>query len=336
MNALILGTFALLSTLAQGADRICTAQLPDLWTAELEAVSAAVSALPLQPKESRGTVCDPFDPKLKARTGLQKGKFIDTKIKRNLMYLTDGEIAEFIGEKRSGHQYVANLYHDDRFWIAELPVDLKVNRLIYQSEEFLLGLTHGMMRVDLESPIRLYPQPSCSGSPAREPTQISNLTFTTEAAPVVGDKFNPAAGLATFRTSHYGTAVRVLSTSQSYKESITELGHKTTQLELTQTTPEMRKSVLDALIRHSVATQVNEPFELGWNNCMINLMEAIDQGLQHHYTPEIRNSVFPPEGRDREAWSVPMKGERYFLARRLVARDQPKLPRFNDEFQFKR
>ena len=149
------------------------------------------------------------------------------------------------------------------------------------------------------------------------------------------------AGVFTFRTAHYGLAVRFLSTEQCYRESVTDVGHETQQFELTVTTPEMRANVLRSLLRHSIATRVDEPYELGWNNCMINLMVPLDHALKDDYPEHIRNRIFLPPGRidreggyNRESWFSPMAGPNYFKMRGLLESNASKLKNFENDPAF--
>jgi hypothetical protein len=307
---------------------------------------------------------DPWEPRVihKREGSLKNREWVDIRFRRNLRLLTDEESRAY-GGPIPGKKFYANFRHKNRFWVAAIPDEPVVEKVIYQKEWFG-PQPHAQMRIQLKPGhgIEIFAQPMTIGINRRtgkisgetsisdyrltpnDPSlreTITDITYTAEAAPVYGDSM----GAHTFGLGiAYPIALRVISTEQSFDEVVNGANHTVEQYDLNAMTDQQKTRLLRGLVHTSASTASDSYFFLASSNCMTNLMDPIDHALYSEYPDQVRSKLFNCEKAqpemskyDRSKYSGPNAGDSEFVARGLIdSKKKSTLPNMNKEPELQR
>lgn len=163
---------------------------------------------------------DPKDP-YELRTRLKKPGFpcYDAKKRRPVVDLQmNTKMNRLLGPVPPGTRRIANFLHQDRFWIADIPVD-RVEEAEFQLSWFKAPLNlpaaHAQMlfKLDMNHPVKLYDQLA----PKRTPTAFLNaLMLSAEGAGEEGTTCNLVGG----QIGHFAIVYGLGSVQQRYSDII--------------------------------------------------------------------------------------------------------------------
>ncbi len=207
----------------------------------------------------------------------------------------------FVSLAQLQYKIVANVKHQGKFWIAEIPLRTNMKNTAFLIEEFKIPVAeqlpqdllellqsyfpdeysqiidshgdytaaHGMLRMtfDNEAPVVLkqqYPQ---------DPTQteeIHELVLSVHAAGHVAGEYDPIEG----NKNAYATVYGLFSLQEKVSTSVCSYKNRVRQLKL-KIDPWQMKSVLTRYLERS-AGQMNVPYNTVLRNCGSELFEIFD------------------------------------------------------------
>lgn len=262
---------------------------------------------------------DPFAMNLRYPSGPRKGECLRLDEFRPIHILSVKEAQLFaekagLPEPQSEEVWIANLRHQDKFWVARIPKD-SVADVLFEIERFdyggkiLAGLNqrrwyaaHAEVRFKFKNgkEVTLIPQFKNDHSSTQ---QIQDLVVSSEAVRKKGEPFNPLKG----NRGHYGLAKRVLSLDQVINDSVVKLGHEIAQYPVQIAGNEAQKNAQRQNYLTSALTRSNKDWEsyhsgapvlydTKHKNCISDALDIFDDVTRYPHFTEAQKSqieVFP-------------------------------------------
>lgn len=242
---------------------------------------AILSTVQVALAESSPNEVDPYGAPVVMWTGPNKGKVLDTSIRRSLVILKGDAAA--IAHPEPGDTVVANFFSEGKFWIAKIPPDA-VQDVIVQMEHFpaLVPAGHIQGRFILKpgKEIELFPQ---VGTDEPKTKKLSDITSSNEAVTVPPEKFDVIKGLM----KHFGLALRLVNTADRYRDMVTRQHHLVEQFKL-NITPEEKQAMLIRTIQLSHESGMKRLYNTILRSCSsVWFHEIMDQSIHYPWNRKL-------------------------------------------------
>jgi len=227
---------------------------------------------------------DPFEPSGIMPAGPLKGHCIGTEDRRTLKILSSADVKlypafQHLDQQR--YEFVANLKHQGKYWIAAIPTSLKekaVEKVIFQIEHFPAPVpaAHTQVRYHLkpEHPALLYPQ--ALNEKADHFVKIYDLITSFEAVPA---RDGPTYDLFKGQEDYFALAYRIITLEDKIKYMITDQGHQVDQLQL-NLDAEGSTTLLHGMIQYAGRDpEMNTMYQTLGRNCTSEIFQGIDASL---------------------------------------------------------
>jgi len=215
---------------------------------------------------------DPYDLGELVRAGDNKGKCMNTSIRRPAVILSEDDTKIVI----------ANFYHDDAYWIAEMP-KTGIDQVIFQIAQFpdsvpFIEFSHTQLRFVMKAgeTIKLTPQDTAS---KLAPTEIDQFNLVDQVTGPKGeDEFAAAHAIG----PNYGNVLRVMGSSDRAKE---ELGGNddTTRQYLLKMTDEEKLAAMINGVHVSAKLGYDDIYKLFSENCTTTAFDILDQSVTYEH-----------------------------------------------------
>lgn len=205
---------------------------------------------------------DPHEPPARLSKGPFQGECLDTKKRRPLVVLPDDPSAPSTLQ-------IANLFHDDGFWYASLPLDA-IEQVYFQLEYFpaVVPAGHTQMRIHFSEPVRL--QGHSQWNTGREES-VNDIVLSVEAVTRIGDSYDLFKGTQ----DNFGLVFRMTSLEARYQSMIVDQGHHVEQWELLMEDEE-KHDLLRWYASESEALGLNHTYHTLFRNCTTEAIGALD------------------------------------------------------------
>ncbi len=218
---------------------------------------------------------DPFEPRERVPRGAHQGRCYDTRSARPVIVLDDSRAAPY-GGVGDDDLVLANVFHDDRLWVARVPVDA-VEVVLFQLEYFpaIVPAGHTQLRVRFrdDAPVTLTAQ---SGLDAGRTTKVRDLVMSVEAIGQPGYKYDLLRGLV----NDFGAVYRVTSLAAKVDHMIVQQGHRVEQWELYLEPAETRRLV-ENFAYESDARRMQTMYNTLFVNCTNEAIRIIDLSVDY-------------------------------------------------------
>ncbi|NQZ00956.1 MAG: DUF4105 domain-containing protein [Bdellovibrionales bacterium] len=197
---------------------------------------------------------------LKYKFGAYAGQCIDSCRYRNSEVLSASEKKEII--------WVSNVYHNDRFWSAKIPVS-SVKRVEIFFENFRKSFNHVAFRFQFKKhqPVELHLQNPQAGS--EEVIQMTrSLIISPEGVPPQGSSYNLKDGML----GNYALIYRLFSVEQ-YETFTRDLNRTLRSYKTKLNKEEMKDLLLVSLNKSSEG--LNGVYQLVFNNCATATIDLV-------------------------------------------------------------
>lgn len=228
---------------------------------------------------------DPFDPKSQAlvATGKYKGKCQDSVHKRTAQLLSQEAAAPFYKTAdltpRSGLIAVANISHNDQFWVALIPVN-QAEKMIVQMERFPPKwiAAHTQIRVQFSenSDVILIPQSKKNTNPM---IKVKDLVFSSEYNAPADVPYDLFKGLNT-QDPHFAINHRVTSLQDKVTKMVIEEKHQVEQFALNLTPAEI-KTFFKNWFSRSAKEKMSKMYSTLTCSCTTELYRVIDDYVDY-------------------------------------------------------
>lgn len=219
---------------------------------------------------------DPYDLGETVRAGAYKGQCMNTSIRRPAVILSEDD------EKVT----IANFYHDNTYWIAEMPKS-GIDRVIFQIADFpdsvpLIKFSHTQLRFVMKTgvTIKLTPQDTAS---KLSPTEIDQFNLVDQVTGPKGeDEFSAAHAIG----PNYGNVLRVMGSADRAKEELGGNDDTTAQYLLKMTDEEKIAAMVNG-VHLSAQLGYDDVYKLFSENCTTTAFEILDKSIHygHHVSP---------------------------------------------------
>lgn len=240
-----------------------------IFTLGLNAFAAGKDGYVYPAKQSNKCIDSTISPEDKyyipaqAPGGKYEGECLEISQRRNFQVIND---------KSTSSIKIANFFHNERFWVAELPSLDKISRAVFQIEYFFPEFiaAHTQMRFDLKkgSSLKLTAQ---DGS--KDTLALNNFIISFEAVRRVG---HPSYGLIKGFKGHFTMGARIFSLQTAYKKFVVDQQHNNDQIVLDFNQDERIDLLKDLLKLGNDNTNYVEIYDTLKNNCTTKLYEAIE------------------------------------------------------------
>lgn len=265
--------------------------------------------------ECRLNANDPFEPNGGMPSGPFKGKCLVTEERRSFRVLTLEEAAKVVpaGELNPDLQWVANVNHQGKFWVAGLPKKDGIADIVFQVEHFPPEViaAHTELRINFkpDRKLRLYPQVGTAA-----PVELSAIILSVEAVPMRG---GPTYDLIKGVQGYFGIASRLVSLEDKVAHIVFDARDTTDQYLL-----KIKGDELDRFWQLALA-RLNDPemqnmYDTLRHSCTNSLFEVLDefQGRTRGW-------------RNRAVTAMPILAKQALEYRSLI---DETLPTLNEEF----
>ncbi len=200
---------------------------------------------------------DPFEHPLRYKRNIYTGVCIDSCKYRYPLVIETSKHEKSIS--------VANTFHEDQFWVAEIPVDA-ISQVQVLFENFAPGINHVAFRF-LFHPHHDIVLHSQNRSVLQKPTTVQSIVLSPEAAPPMNHKYNLWDGFV----GNYALINRLISNS-AYQQMAQKLKHplKSHTLKINL---EEAQSLLSFLLLDSKNVYQNQ-YQLLFNNCATSVIDS--------------------------------------------------------------
>lgn len=188
----------------------------------------------------------------------------------------------------------ANFLHQNQFWIAEVPRQASIRRLIWQVENFNIGVpfvkaAHAQLRIqfDESSPVRLYPQ--SASSPQSDAQLVNDITISAEAFFPEGVAYNFATGMM----NNYPLGIRVLSTADriaEHKGGTDDFVNRIDQYEVQMNQAEANE-FLSKVLDRSLKRGLKYFYNTLRPNCVSEIFDALDEAVGSNGAPPFKTGL---------------------------------------------
>ena len=208
-------------------------------------------------------ISDPYERPVLFNFGPYQGQCVNSCKYRGVVGLSD--------DPKQGELKVANILHENEYWVAQIPTDKALDVSII-FEEFAPRISHVALRFHFsaDKPIRLKSQ---LGS---KKTTIQDLFFSAEGTPPRGESYSLMAGARRF----YFLSYRFFSLEQAVQSMVISKKHLVKQFHL-NLTPSVTKQILLSGLKMSEEKSLNEIYDLFSNNCATSALDLIDKKTGH-------------------------------------------------------
>ncbi len=218
---------------------------------------------------------DSFEPHSRMPKGRYRGRCLDTRQARSIVHLSAEQAAPY-GGLSSSEIVVANVFHDDAFWVARIPAD-GIETVLFQLEYFPAivpaGHTQFRLRFSADQPVRLIGQ---AGANAGATATLRDLVLSVEAIGQLGYQYDVVRGL----TNEFGAVYRVLSLDAKVEHMIIAQDHEVEQWELELTTDEKRE-LLANFLDESDIRGMSFMYNTLFLNCTNELVRVLDDSVSY-------------------------------------------------------
>lgn len=218
---------------------------------------------------------DPFAPEARMPFGPYQGTCLDLSVRRSFKILTNKEV-KIAGLFPQDVFYIANVSHNQKFWIAKIDKNFKVRRIVFQMEKFPPEwvAAHTQLRIQFTSPIQLYRQ---------DDTRITNTTneliFSVEAvSPINGPRY----GLFKGTQDKFGLAYRMTSIEEKARHIGIEQDHTTYQWVLALEEYQ-RDSIFNIILNEYHDPEMSFVYHTLKKNCTNELFDIMGLGLGFNF-----------------------------------------------------
>ncbi len=190
-----------------------------------------------------------------------KGECLNLESQRNFKYLAQDQ----------RYIKISNFFHDNKYWVARIPVGEVFKRVILQIEFFPPEVlaAHTQVRFDLK-PGKYLRLDSQEG---KEVKILSSFIISFEAVKVDSSpRFSLIKGLK----NHFAMTARMFSLQESYKKIVLKQKHKNKQVVLDYNSKEQEDLFLYFLNRGSDNYQYKEMYNTFDNNCTTEVYEGFE------------------------------------------------------------
>ncbi len=227
---------------------------------------------------------DPFEPNVKMNEGPLKGMCINPLARRSVKILNAEEAEAYFSFKtaeslKNGDVVIANFSHQQKFWIAKIPMK-QVQTLKIQIQYFpilkfpKIDVAHTQFLFEFKegAEIPLTPQERILKN--SEIVKLKKLIFTVENIGPYGDVFDAAKGLK----GHYKLAYRAVSLADKYQWMVTQQQHVVEQKRLNLRADQVR-AVLNEALNRADQWSTNRNYHTIKPNCVSELFSILDKVL---------------------------------------------------------
>ena len=201
-------------------------------------------------------ISDPFETRLQYNFGPFQGQCVNSCKYRNVVILPPDKSEKILR--------VANILHDNQYWIAEIPEN-EVEEVSIIFEKFLSSISHVALKFHLKHPMNLKAQVG------KAQTQIQDFLFSAEGTPPRGSTYNLWDGAQ----GNYFLSMRFFSLEQAVQTMVKMRNHQVSQFRL-NLSPEKRWGVLREGLRRSMKNSFNSIYQLISNNCATTALDLLD------------------------------------------------------------
>lgn len=249
---------------------------------------------------------DPFQMNLRYPYGPRRGQCMRLDEYRPIHILTSEEAESYalkagLPSPVPGEIWIANVRHQDKFWVARIPKDA-VDNVFFEIERFDYGgkilselnrrrwyAAHAEVRFKFKKGKEAVFIPQLTNDKSK-PQELSDIVVSSEAVRRKGESFNPIKG----NRDHYGLAKRVLSLDQVLQDSLVKLGHEVAQYPIQirgnadQVNEQRQKYLLSALKRSDKDWQSyhsGKPvmYNTADRNCISDALDIFDDVTNYRY-----------------------------------------------------
>ena len=199
---------------------------------------------------------DPFEEPKSYSRGRYQGICIDS-----CKYRSGRQVTSPIQDQPVLH--VANLYHEDSFWTAKLPIK-EIQSAHFVFEEFRPHINHTAVKIEFKRPIELKSQ-----TDIYKVAFIKNILISPEGIPVKDQKYNFLDGIL----GNYTVAYR-LESFKAYEAVARKLNHKLSLYELSLEEVNMGEFISSAL-QTSQKESYMVSYNLFLNNCATTTLSLL-------------------------------------------------------------
>jgi hypothetical protein len=223
---------------------------------------------------------DRFEPDAVMPQGKFRGACLDTREQRSATLVR--------ARSERGTPVLANVRHAGRYWLCEVRPDA-VEDVIFQTEYFpaIVPAAHVELRFrfrDGAEPRLTVQVPGDSAAPLR----LRDLVFSVEAVSRLGGgEYDLVKGLF----GHFGTAYRMISLEDRYRQMVVEHRHRVKQVRL-RLTPRQERDLFAHAVHLADRSGMGVVYNTATRNCATELFRVMDRAVSY------------PAWRRALAWSV--------------------------------
>lgn len=223
---------------------------------------------PLQTSEKCKFLGDDYEAKVLLPSGQHRGECADTTSARSVVWKNE---ADRLGSDTFS---VANVGHEQSFWIAEIPRN-GVEDVIFHMEKFPAAVpaAHTQIRLRYKegSPVRLRHQFDSSRT-----AQVRDIVLSVEAIGQKGWTYDLIRGMK----NEYLTAYRIVSLTDKFNWMVVTQKHDVIQWPL-NLTEEQKQSILPAYLARAHREKMNASYHTINRNCTNELFRVMDSTLRY-------------------------------------------------------
>ena len=236
---------------------------------------------------------DPFEPNLKMQSGPMKGYCINPLKRRSAQILSNEQAAKYF-EIKADHMVIANFRHQEKFWVAQIPIK-QVKNVILQVQYFPLQgisfveIAHTQLRFDMMEnfKVELVEQSQAPGTTPQR-LSLSRMLFSVENIGPYGEAFDAMKGFK----GYYNIAYRAVSLDDKYDWMVRVLGHEVKQMPLNLSSKDSGR-LLERALNEADYWSTSRGYHTLNPNCATELFVIIDEvmGIKHQPIPSIPNAA---------------------------------------------